>query len=420
MAGKFFNLLTLTFEGIGQLMSQVIIVGSSYAGLAAALELRLLLPPSENVTVVSLSDQFTFYPSLIWVVQGEREVADISFPIKPVLEKAGIAFVHARLQHINPEKNTITLHDNQVLPFDKLLIATGGEWDWGMTPGLRPKPQGYTVSMLSPQAALLARTEWQTLLADPGPVVIGLDLNASLYGAAYEFALNLDVALRKAGIRMHTPITFITPEPYLGHFGHDGLGNSRHMVEEAFAKQDIAAITEAQIDHVEENIVVLGNRQERLPSQFTMIVPPYQGIKPVRDVPDLGDDQGRIPVDAAYRSRGYAHIFAVGAAIQIKPRATTLLPCGVLVPGTASAEMGRIAAVNIAADLGYGQSMEKPATAMNMKSFYVFDSAGYGLFMSLGAQSWLNVQLNVPGPWGHWAKVITEKYQMWQLQSGRY
>lgn len=399
-------------------MGNTIIVGGSYAGLAAALELRSRLPASEMVLVVSLNNEFIFYPSLIWVVQGERELDDISFPIRPVLEKAGVRFLRARLERINSEENSITLDDGQVLSFNKLLIATGGEWNWEATPGLRPKPEGHTVSMLSPQAALAARSEWQALLVDPGPIVIGLDLNASLYGAAYEFALNLDVALRKAGVRQQVPITFITPEPYLGHFGHDGLGNSRHVIEEAFASQEIAYITEAQIDHIEENVVVLGNMQTRLSSKFTMIVPSYRGIQPVRDVPNLGDADGRIPVDATYRSQIYPDIFAAGVAIQLKPQTMTLLPCGVLVPGTASAEMGRVAAANIAADLGYGRPLKKPATAL--KSFYVLDSVGHGLFMSLGSQSWLNVQLSVPGPWGHWAKTITEKYQMWQLQSGRY
>lgn len=399
-------------------MGETIVVGGSYAGLAAALELRSRLPARETVTVVSLSDQFIFYPSLIWVVQGEREVADISFSIRPVLEKAGVAFVQARLERIEAENGSVVLGDGRALSYDKLLIAAGGEWDWEATPGLRPKPQGHTVSMLSPQAAIDAREVWQALLADPGPIVIGLDLNASLYGAAYEFALNLDVALRKAGLRKQTPITFVTPEPYLGHFGHEGLGNSRHIIEEAFASREITYIAEAQIDHIEENAVVLGNRQERVPSRFTMIVPPYRGIKPVRDVTGLGDEVGRIPVDAHYRSRRYPNLFAAGVAIQLKPQVTTLLPCGVLIPGTVSAEMGRVAAVNMAADLGHGQPVEKPASMM--KSFYVLDSAGHGLFMSLGSSSWLNVQLNVPGPWGHWAKVITEKYQMWQLQSGRY
>jgi sulfide:quinone oxidoreductase len=399
-------------------MGNSIIVGSSYAGLAAALELRSRLPASETVTVISLSDEFIFYPSLIWVVQGDREPADISFPIRPVLEKAGIKFVLARLEHIDPGKSSLMLNDGQELPFDKLLIATGGEWDWGKTPGLQPKPQGFTTSMLSPSAALDARKDWQALLAEPGPIVIGLDLNASLYGAAYEFALNLDLALRKAGVREESQITFITPEPYLGHFGHDGLGNMRQIIEGAFASQDITYLTEAQIDHIEVDTVVLGNMHARLPSRFTMIVPPYRGIRPVREVPGLGDRNGHIPVDADYRSQPYPDIFAAGAAIQLKAQVTTLLPCGVFIPGTASAEMGRVAATNMAADLGYGEPLEKPAT--EMKSFYVLDSAGHGLFMSLGPQSWLNVQLNVPGPWGHWAKVMTEKYQMWQLQSGRY
>jgi sulfide:quinone oxidoreductase len=399
-------------------MGNSIIVGGSYAGLAAALELRSRLPASETVTVVSLSDEFIFYPSLIWVVQGEREPADISFPIRPVLEKAGIKFVLAQLERIDPGKGSITLSDSQELSFEKLLIATGGEWDWGVTPGLQPKPGGFTTSMLSPGAALDARKDWQALLADPGPIVIGLDLNASLYGAAYEYALNLDLALRKAGIREETQITFLTPEPYLGHFGLEGLGNMRQIIEGAFSNQDITYITEAQIDRIEEETVVLGNMHARLPSRFTMIIPPYRGIRPVREVPDLGDAEGRIPVDATYRSRKYPHIFAAGAAIQLKSQGRMVLPCGVFVPGTASAEMGRIAATNIAADLGYGEPVEKPATSM--KSFYVLDSAGHGLFMSLGPQSWLNVQLNVPGPWGHWAKTMAEKYQMWQLQSGRY
>ncbi|HEX6303717.1 MAG TPA: hypothetical protein VFZ76_05975, partial [Anaerolineales bacterium] len=230
--------------------------------------------------------------------------------------------------------------------------------------------------------------------------------------------LNLDLALRKAGVREEAQITFLTPEPYLGHFGHDGLGNTRQIIEGAFARQDITYLTEAQIDHIEEETVVLGNMHARLPSRFTMIVPPYQGIAPVREVPNLGDAEGRIPVDATYRSPQYPNIYAAGAAIQLKPQGQTLLPVGVFVPGTASAEMGRVAAANIAADLGYGEPVEK--SAKEMKSFYVLDSAGHGLFMSLGPQSWLNIHLNVPGPWGHWAKIMAEKYQMWQLQTGRY
>jgi len=399
-------------------MSTVIIIGASYAGLAAALELRHRLPASDTVTVVSANENFIFHPSLIWVVQGEREPADISFPIRPVLEEAGIEFICAQLEAIHPPAKTVSLSSQETLSYDKLLIATGGEWEWDAVPGLWPKPRGHTVSILSPWDAMAARSEWQALLAHPGPVVIGATLNAGLYGAAYEFALNMDIALRKAGVRDQTSITFVTPEPFLGHLGHGGLGNSRQIIEEAFSNKQIAAITEAQIERVEAEAVILAGRRQRLPSKFSMLVPPFQGIKPVRETPNLGDERGRIPVDDTYRSTSYPDIFAAGVAIQIKPEASSLLPCDVLIPGTVSAEMGRVAAANIAADLGHGSPVRKPANAL--KAFYVLDSGSHGLFMSLGAQPWLNVQLNVPGPWSHWAKVIVEKYQMWQIQSGRY
>lgn len=399
-------------------MSTTIVIGASYAGLAAALELRHHLPANDSVIVVSASESFIFHPSLIWVVQGEREPADISFPIRPVLEKAGIEFICAQLEAIQPREKMVLLNPWQALTFDKLLIATGGEWDWDAAPGLWPKPKGHTVSILSPWDAMAARADWQALLAEPGPVVIGATIKAGLYGAAYEFALNLDIALRKAGVRDQSPITFVTPEPFLGHLGHGGLGNSRQVIAEAFAAQKISAITEAQIERVEAGAVILAGRRQRLPSKFTMLVPPFKGIKPVRDVPGLGDEQGRIPVDDYYRSVSNPDIFAAGVAIQIKPQTSTLLPCDVLIPGTFSAEMGRLAAINIAADLGHTSPIHKPVNVL--KAFYVLDSGSHGLFMSLGSQSWLTVQLNVPGPWSHWAKVMAEKYQMWQIQSGRY
>ncbi len=398
-------------------MSQVIVVGASFAGLTAALELRRFLPESEEILVISASDKFYFSASLIWVVQGWREIEDISFDVRPVLAEGGIDFVQACLTRIDPNDKTVALSDEQTLSYDKLLVATGGEWAWESVPGLSPKPHGHTISMLTPQAALTARLYWQELLANPGPVVVGVTLNAGLYGAAYEFALNLDKALRKAGIRRQVEITFVTPEPYLGHFGHDGIGNSKRILEQAFARQGIIPQTESEVTQVEaEGVTLAGERQ--FASKFTMLIPPYRGIEAVQAAPDLADEQGRILVDAYYSSLTYLDIFAAGVAAQIKPTAKTALPCGLLLTGTMSAEMGRAAARNIAADLGYGQAIPKSLEVL--KAFYVLDSGSHGLLMSLGSQSWLNLQLNLPGPWSHWAKIMAEKYQMWQIQQGKY
>ena len=65
------------------------------------------------------------------------------------------------------------------------------------------------------------------LIADPGPVVIGAVQGASCYGPAYEFAFILDKALRDAKVRDRVPMTFVMPEPYLGHLGLDGVGDAK-------------------------------------------------------------------------------------------------------------------------------------------------------------------------------------------------
>jgi sulfide:quinone oxidoreductase len=115
---------------------KAVVVGASYAGLTAALELRRLLPKGDTVTVISASENFIFFPSLIWVIQGERDPADIAFPIRPVLEETGIEFVPARLDAISPQANSLSLSTHETLTYDKLLIATGGEWNWDAMPGL--------------------------------------------------------------------------------------------------------------------------------------------------------------------------------------------------------------------------------------------------------------------------------------------
>ena len=72
----------------------VVIVGSSFAGLSAALEVRKRLDPVHTVTVLDPRPDFTFIPSLIWVPFGLRDAKDVTFPLAPLYERKGIRFVN--------------------------------------------------------------------------------------------------------------------------------------------------------------------------------------------------------------------------------------------------------------------------------------------------------------------------------------
>jgi sulfide:quinone oxidoreductase len=64
-------------------------------------------------------------------------------------------------------------------------------------------------------------------------VVIGAVQGASCFGPAYEFAFIVDAELRKSRLRDRVPMTFVTPEPYIGHLGLGGVGDSKGMLESA-------------------------------------------------------------------------------------------------------------------------------------------------------------------------------------------
>ena len=80
---------------------------------------------------------------------------------------------------------------------------------------------------------------------------IGAVQGASCFGPAYEFAFILDKALRDAQVRDRVPMTFVTSEPYIGHLGLDGVGDTKGLLESAMREHHIKWITNARVDTVE-------------------------------------------------------------------------------------------------------------------------------------------------------------------------
>jgi len=81
-----------------------VIVGASYAGLTAALELRRLLRGDTVTVILSPSEDFYFFPSLIWVIRANADPADIAFPIRPCWRGPALVYLRS-LEAINPRKS---------------------------------------------------------------------------------------------------------------------------------------------------------------------------------------------------------------------------------------------------------------------------------------------------------------------------
>lgn len=112
--------------------------------------------------------------------------------------------------------------------YDYLVIATGYRNNFQAVPGLGPDGNASTITTL--EDAVHAGEAWRRLLRDPGDVVVGATQGAGCFGAAYEFLFNTSYQLRKAGLKNKVKLTYITSEPFLGHFGIGGLPHGESLL----------------------------------------------------------------------------------------------------------------------------------------------------------------------------------------------
>ena len=242
-------------------MADIIVIGAGLGGMSAAYELRETLGPSHRITVIGDGDRFSFTPSNPWVAVGWREDRDITLPAGDYLAKKNIDFLPHAVTEILPLEKKVVTSAGQRLPYDYLLICTGPKLAFEEVPGLGPAP-GHTQSVCTTPHALEAWAHYQEFLAKPGPIVVGAVQGASCYGPAYEFAMILDADLRKRKLRDKVPMTFVTAEPYIGHMGLGGVGDSKGLMESELRQRHIKWITNAKVADVRVGEMTVAEHDE--------------------------------------------------------------------------------------------------------------------------------------------------------------
>jgi len=385
---------------------RIVIVGSSFAGYTAAMELAKRLGDRHDLTVIADRPRFVFMPSLIWVPFGKRTAEEISFEVAPLYRKRKVRFLHAAATRFDlPGRVVETTEGPQ--EYDFLLVATGPKPDYDAVPGLGPE-RGHTQSILSVEHAQRAADAWKQFLASPGPVVVGATQGAACFGAAYEFLFNLRYQLARKGLEKRCPVTYVTAEPFLGHFGLGGFGAGRPMTEAFFRRLGITGVTGVAIERVDPDAVRLADGRS-LPFRYAMLMPRFLGVDAVRSSPGLANPGGFVPVDDAYRLPDRPEVYAAGVAVAVAVPEPTPVPTAVPKTGYLSEEMARVAAHNIVAAIEGGPEVRLPFGAIDAKC--VLDAGNTGIIMSSDRilkprkHEWL-----IPGPEAHWAKLAFEKY----------
>ena len=402
-------------------MAKIVVIGAGIGGIPMAFEMKENARKEDEVVVIADTPTFHFVPSNPWVAVNWRKPSDVKVELAPVFKKKKITFIQQKVTKVKPESNQLELADGNTVDYDYLVIATGPKLAFDEIPGLGRKATPSRCAMWTMRAnpASFGTSSSQ----DPGPIVIGAVQGASCFGPAYEYLFIAETDLRKRKIRDKVKMTYVTSEPYIGHLGLGGVGDTKGMLESELRDKHINWICNAKVDKIEDGMMYVTevdeNGQEKkkheLPFKHSMMLPAFKGVDAVLGVDKLVNPRGFILVDKHQRNPTYKNVYSVGVCIAIPPSEQTPVPTGTPKTGYMIESMVTATAHNIREQL----DGKEPSHEATWNALCLADFGDKGIaFLAMPQIPPRNVQWSSGGRWVHWAKIAYEKYFMRKVRKG--
>lgn len=372
-------------------MAKVLILGGGFGGVVAAERLAELLGDEHQITVVSRSRQFIFYPALVRLAFGKCQVKDVSFDLRQTLLNRRVNFVEAEVAHIDPFERKVNIAHGEVegkLPYDYLIFALGQRLATEKITGFYE----HAHHLMNVDKAIKfgqAIREFKE-----GRVVLGQCFGARLPVPVYETAFALARHLEKKGQRDRVRITVVSPDTIESDL-RDLSGAI--ALKRALDNQRIELLENFRITSLTQNSATT-NTGDVVDFSLLMLVPPFQGSSAAHYM-GVTDTDGYIHVDVNMRARGQERIYAAGDCVGFSgPKM-----------GHMAVRQGEVAAVNLAAEI----AGHEPTAEYSHEMRFVIDEAGTeGLY--LHKDIWADEPATVrQNRFWTWAKRVQQRY--WEV-----
>ena len=403
-------------------MARFVVMGAGLGGMSAAYELRDTLGKGHEITLVGQGELFGFTPSNPWLGVGWRKSEEITLKVADHVGKHGITFNGAGVAAIDAAGDAVVTGSGERIDYDYLLICTGPKLAFDEVPGSGPEG-GFTQSICTTAHAQTTWDSYQEFLKSPGPIVVGAVQGASCFGPAYEFAMIVDADLRKRKLRDKVPMTFVSSEPYVGHMGLGGVGDSKGLMEAEMRQRHIKWIVNSKVTEVRHGEMTVVEHDAKgqpgeahaLPFKFAMLLPAFKGVDAVAAVDGLCNPRGFVIVDKHQRSPKFPKIFSAGVCVAIPPVEVTPVPTGAPKTGFMIESMVTTIVRNIQAELkGEPADFEGTWNAVCLADMGDTGAA----FVALPQIPPRNVTWTKIGKWVHLAKLAFEKYFLYKMRHG--
>jgi len=289
-------------------MSQIVIIGSGFAGLTAIKTLRKQ-GCRDAITLISPRPVMFYYPSLIWVPAGLRNEKDLTIPLDNFFKRQQVRYHQGTVTGLVPNAQQVQT-DNGVVPFDYLIIATGSRFIKKL-PGIEHvciPCEGYaTTKAYSDRLAAL----------DGGILAFGFASNpkepvAMRGGPVFEFVFGIDTMLRKQKRRKKFELVFFSPaaEP-----GKRLGGNAVKTILSQMQKYHIRTHLGHKMKGFSADAVQTESGD--IESDLTLFMPGMTGPAWAENSDLPLSSGGFIKGDAQCRVLGFKNIYVVGDAANL-------------------------------------------------------------------------------------------------------
>jgi sulfide:quinone oxidoreductase len=314
-------------------MAKILIVGGGFGGVVAAESLAKKLGDEHEITLVSRSRKFLFFPALVRLAFGQCEKDEIVLDIREAMFDRKVRFVEGEVARIYPTERHVTFAWGDVvgeMPYDFLVLALGRRLRTELVAGFFEHAHHLLRLDSAREFGIAARR------FDQGHAVIGYCPGARLPVPVFETAFALSRLLEERGKRDSCKITVVSSETPDEMFG--GIPMSEAL-NGALKSHRIELVSDFAITEVTPNSII-ANDGRTLNYDLNMLIPPFGGTGALVGT-GITDAEGYVRVDTRMRVEGIERVYAAGDCVNFNgPKM-----------GHMAVRQGEVAAENLAAEI---------------------------------------------------------------------
>src|SRR5215813_1114991 len=288
-------------------MAKILILGGGFGGVVAAESLVNQLSDEHQITLISRSRRFVFYPALVRFAFGKCEPDDVSFDLRVSMLNRRVNFIETEVAHLDLEQRKVITAHGEVegtLPYDYLIFALGRRLATERVRGFFE----HSNHLLDINSAL--KFEEAVRVFSQGGAVIGQCPEARLPVPVYETAFALSKFLQDNGNRERARITVVSPDTMSSEFLDNKIST---ILGAELDRHSIEYVPNFQIRSVGPGTISTADGRN-LDFNLVMLLPPFAGA-PAASRLGITSDDGYINVDWNMKVIGVDRMYAVGDCV---------------------------------------------------------------------------------------------------------